>query len=317
MLTTQCLLIVAKRANHIQGNEVWIATGALLRSAMAAGYHREPNQTANISGFHREMRRRLWATVIELDLQASMDRGIPPSLREDDFNTRPPLNINDDAIQEPAGESSTPLGLESLTDTSFQAVAYRSLSLRLRICALINNSHVTTIESRFPEALAMEEEAMEALASIPSTWVSSAAEEWRTQRPLYLRTMLELLLRQYLMVLYMPFASRGGGADHAKYAHVRRARLETATCILSQFKTLVDHGVVPPSACSNAQFQAAVMVCHDLYLENSCFGKLVYLNISTAEPASIDHNQHRPRYCAPTQALPNRSSSWPSASCRC
>lgn len=287
MLTTQCLLLIAKRANHVDTNEFWVATGALLRSAVAAGYHREPNQAAKISSFQREMRRRLWVTVVELDLQASMDRGIPPSMREEDFNTRPPMNINDDAIPESVGNFSTAPSLKDLTESSFQAIGYRSIGLRLRICALINNSHATTLDSRFAEVSLMEQEAMEAIAAIPSTWVSAAADEWRTQRPLYVKTMLELLLRQYLMMLYMPFARCGKGADYAKYAHVRRARLEVATCILSQFKVLIDHGVLPPSACSNAQFQAALTVCHELYLENSCFGRSMYSNMISSATFSL------------------------------
>jgi hypothetical protein len=269
MLTTQCLLIIAKRAHHIQMNEFWIATGALMRSAMAAGYHREANQSAKISCFYRELRRRLWATVVELDLQAAMDRGIPPSLREDDFNTRPPMNLDDDALQQPAREPSTVPSLDNLTETSFQAIAYRSVGVRLRICALINNSHATTIEARFSEALQLADEVTDAVAAIPSTWVNTAADGWRTQRPLYLKTMLELLLRQYLLMLYMPFAGRGN-----RYVHARRARLEVAIRMLSQYKILIDHGILPPSACSHAPFQAALTICHELYLENSCFGEL-------------------------------------------
>lgn len=272
MLASDCLLIIAKRANHIQAHEFWITTGALMRSAMAAGYHREPNSKANISVFHREMRRRLWATIIELDLQASIERGMPPSLRQEDFNSRPPLNINDDAIQEPAQEPLTQMPLEILTDTSFQAIAYRSIGLRLRICALINNSHVETVESHFHDALAMDEEMMTALMTIPTTWMSTAANDGLSQRPVYLRTMLDLLLRQQLLLLHMPFANLG--EHHARFGHSRRARLEAATSILSQFKMLVDYGILPPSACSNCQFQAALAVCHELYLKNVAFGKL-------------------------------------------
>ncbi|KIW40829.1 uncharacterized protein PV06_08000 [Exophiala oligosperma] len=171
MLALNSLLAIAKRANHIQGNAFWIATGALMRSAMAAGYHREPSGLANISIFHREMRRRLWATIVELDLQASLERGMPPSIREEDFNSRPPLNINDEAIHENTKESPTPMPLDFLTDTSFQASMYRSLGLRLRVCALINNKQARTAESLFREALEIDEEITRALMAIPTTWI--------------------------------------------------------------------------------------------------------------------------------------------------
>ncbi|KIY03028.1 uncharacterized protein Z520_01494 [Fonsecaea multimorphosa CBS 102226] len=275
MLATNCLLVIAKRANHIQANETWITTGALVRSAMAAGYHREADSRAHMSVFHREMRRRLWATVVELDLQAAMERGMPPSLREEDFNSRPPLNITDDAIDESSGETPATAPLETLTDTSFQAIAYRSLGLRLRICALINNSHVQTEESLFDEALLMDEEIMKALMAVPATWGAGAAatatDKWPAQKPLFIRTMLDMLLRQQVILLHMPFANRSEPVP--KFGHSRRARLEAATHVLGQFRMLVDHGMLPRSGCDNCQFQAAMAICHELYLRSGVFGE--------------------------------------------
>lgn len=249
-----------------------------MRSAMAAGYHREPNSMANISVFHREMRRRLWATIIELDLQASMERGMPPSVRRGDFNTRPPLNIDDDTIHESAREQLEGMPLDCLTDTSFQAIAYSSVGLRLRICAMVNNSHVRADESQFLDILAMDEEIMKALTAIPTSWASTAADKWPTQRSLYIRTMLDLLLRQQLIVLHIPFAALT--VRHPRFNHSRRARLEAATSVLSQFKMLVDQGIVPPSGCSNFQFQAALTICHELYLRDEGFGKLSPTDLS-------------------------------------
>lgn len=315
ILAIRCLIIIAKRANHIQGNEFWIATGALLRSAMAAGYHREPNSMANISAFHREMRRRLWATIIELDLQASMERGMPPSVRRGDFNTRPPLNIDDDAIQESACEQFEGMPLECLTDTSFQAIAYSTVGLRLRICAMVNNSHVKADESQFLDVLAMDEDIANALTSIPTSWASKAADKWPTQRSLYIRTMLDLLLRQQLILLHMPFAALS--VRHARFRHSRRARLDAATSVLSQFKMLVDQGIVPQSGCSNFQFQAALTICHELYLRDEGFGKFSRMHSESFlyHSKETDMAKDPPQHCTPTHVLPRRCSPWPSASC--
>ncbi|EFY88777.1 C6 transcription factor [Metarhizium acridum CQMa 102] len=95
-LQVQCLLLVAKRANYIHETTLWASTGASVRWAMAAGYHREVGSEAPISPFYREMRRRLWATITELDLLAAMERGMPPSIRQDEFNTQAP--VNEDAL---------------------------------------------------------------------------------------------------------------------------------------------------------------------------------------------------------------------------
>lgn len=55
---------------------------------------------SKVSPFYIEMRWRIWATIVELDLQASVDRGMPP-VREADFNTIPPIYIRDYTVIEP------------------------------------------------------------------------------------------------------------------------------------------------------------------------------------------------------------------------
>ncbi|OAL34894.1 hypothetical protein AYO20_05855 [Fonsecaea nubica] len=277
MLATQCLLVIAKRANHIQANEAWTTTGALLRSAMAAGYHREPDSRAHISIFHREMRRRLWATAVELDLQATIERGMPPSLREEDFTSKPPLNIDDDAISESVQEPPTPSALDAPTDTSFQTLAYRSIGPRLRICALVNNSHHKPLEVLFDEAISLDEDITKALTTIPTDWASAPTrrDDWSTQRPVYIKYMLDMLLRQQLVLLHMPFANANRRTQPNRFGHSRRARLEAATSILNSFRLLVDQGIIHRSGCDNRQFHATMAICHELYLQNGVFGSIV------------------------------------------
>lgn len=70
------LLFVAKRINAIKEKRAWRSAGELLRHAMDAGMHRNitPNAGA-ISVFDQEMRRRIWATILELELMAASDKG--------------------------------------------------------------------------------------------------------------------------------------------------------------------------------------------------------------------------------------------------
>ncbi|RAO72650.1 uncharacterized protein BHQ10_008662 [Talaromyces amestolkiae] len=136
ILATHCLLLIAKRANYIQENSLWMSTGAVIRWAMAAGYHREAPSTARISHYQREMRRRLWATIVELDLQAAVERGMPPNIGVEDFHLKSPLNIDDKSLQE-LRDSDNDLPEEMpndvLTDTFFQSQLCSSLTVRLEI----------------------------------------------------------------------------------------------------------------------------------------------------------------------------------------
>lgn len=76
------------------GRMVWTLTAMVIRIAQAMNLHRE-EALSSVPFFEAEMKRRLWYVILSLDLQGSMDRGTDPIVRQDDFTTRPPMNIND------------------------------------------------------------------------------------------------------------------------------------------------------------------------------------------------------------------------------
>jgi hypothetical protein len=60
-----CLLLLAKRINCVDLKQDWIAAGDLVRLAIASGMHRDPSMLANVSPFEKEMKKRLWLTIVE------------------------------------------------------------------------------------------------------------------------------------------------------------------------------------------------------------------------------------------------------------
>lgn len=73
----QCLLIIARQHYSISGDLVWISAGTLLRTAIQMGFHRDPKYLPKMSILQAEMRRRLWATILELNIQSSIGSGMP------------------------------------------------------------------------------------------------------------------------------------------------------------------------------------------------------------------------------------------------
>jgi hypothetical protein len=57
-LRTRTMLVLAQQVRSVQTDEVWKATGKLLRSAMTAGLHRDPSEFPDIPIFEGELRRR-------------------------------------------------------------------------------------------------------------------------------------------------------------------------------------------------------------------------------------------------------------------
>ncbi|EED13822.1 conserved hypothetical protein [Talaromyces stipitatus ATCC 10500] len=264
ILAGHCLLLIAKRANYIQEASFWMYTGGLVRWAMAAGYHREASPAARISPYHREMRRRLWATIVELDLQAAVERGMPPNIGIEDFNAISPLNIDDNKLQEiQESGHNLPEGMprDILTDTSFQVLLYSSLTVRLEICALVNGCRE---QDDFQRVLALGEKLEVELQNIPE-WNNPRNSPRQQQTTMYVKRVLNIHLYQYILLLYFQFAVQASPSFKSKIC--RRARLEASLKVLDHYQKLIVDEKVPEQACRTGLVLAALNVCHEIYNE--------------------------------------------------
>lgn len=196
---------------------------------MAAGLHREPSLLCGkINTFDCEMRRRLWHTALELDLQATVDRGITPTIGPMDWDTNPPRNIDDEAFDvdteilpeaKPRGE---------FTRTSYLAWASESLSMRIELLYKINSIRNTldhdTINAYDDKLRIWIDEIpldkwIDAVTSSPaSTTTSPNTQHLPTPAslpsynrpaptPLVTMTLSQALTREYLTILHQPFAT--------------------------------------------------------------------------------------------------------------
>lgn len=107
---------------------VWTLTGLLIRLGQALGLHRD-GQQFKLSPFETEMRRRLWWQICALDVRTSEDHGSDPSIVEHSFDTRFPLNLEDDDL-DPDMEK-TPIEREGRTEMTFDLIRY-SVSTTVR-----------------------------------------------------------------------------------------------------------------------------------------------------------------------------------------
>lgn len=87
-----------------------------------------------------EMRRRLWLSILEMNLQSAYDAGGAPLISAEDYDTMPPANLDDEElISEP--ENSSPGGCTDggSTRLSVALALAQSLPLRLKILRHANN----------------------------------------------------------------------------------------------------------------------------------------------------------------------------------
>jgi hypothetical protein len=64
-------------------------------SAILMGYHRDPSHFKNLSVYQGEMRRRVWATIYQMDLGASTKLGMPRIIKDSITDALEPRNLLD------------------------------------------------------------------------------------------------------------------------------------------------------------------------------------------------------------------------------
>lgn len=263
VLRLYVLLLVALNSHGMERSKAWITTGTMVKQAMLAGYHRDPSHYTKISMFNKEMRRRIWTTIVELDLQVALDRGMPPSVQVSDYDSEPALNINDNEIQETATELPTPRPLGELTDCSFQSVLTQSLPLRLRICRLM---HSPRISCHYDEILRMDWELGRHLSKIP-TWSISDADDLQSQhKVILLKALLETRIGHCLLSLHTPFAIEA--SEEPLFAPSSRTRMEVAAMLLSTQRRLYETAR-PLALCNTGDLtmQAFCSICQLLHAD--------------------------------------------------
>lgn len=110
-------LICLRRNNDAR--VIWTLTGLVVRIAQTIGIHRDGTHFG-LTPFEVEMRRRVWWQVCILDVRASEDHGCDPTITEQTFDTKMPLNINDVDL-DPQTKASPPERV-GCTDMSFSLI---------------------------------------------------------------------------------------------------------------------------------------------------------------------------------------------------
>lgn len=220
----QCLLLLARETLGIGSDFLWISAGSLMRTAMQLGYHRDPKHFAGVSILHSEIRRRLWATIMEFAIKESFATAMPPLITMEQFDTEPPANINDADIDQETEHNPIPRDLTTFTQTSVQIILLRSLRIRLEIGILVTN-----IRSQLSY-----EEVLQLHADITSAYRNMHALEFTVNNKAFTQFQLnhvEFVLLRPVITLHQPWVIKA--RTDPRYYFSRKVCLDTCLAITS------------------------------------------------------------------------------------
>lgn len=222
-LQVHCLNILARQIFCLGSDLVWSSTGSLIHRAMQIALHRDPKHLPAMTVLQAEVRRRLWATILEIVVQSSLDSDMPPRISFDEFDTEPPSNVNDDAIDESTAVLQ-PHSKDEYTMTSTQLILLDSLRTRHRIVQLLNG---LSTEIPYADILTLTSKLTEAFRSC--TILANGMQN-PAVTPFH-RNLLDYQIRRFLLHMHIPFSCRA--YTNPLFYYSRKVSLDAAMAMIS------------------------------------------------------------------------------------
>lgn len=227
-LQTMCLLHLARQTTGPGADLVWISAGEVVRMAIYMGLHRDPDHLSKMPRLRAELRRRLWATIMEIALQASVDVGGPAAISLSDFDTRPPSNLEDADLEEHGGAEPcveslpSPRPVECFTQTSVQIALYRSFPTRLAIAQYLNDFRR---KSCYNTTLRLNADLTTAIRGL-SRVLSSFRDRGLGRPSEFQMLLVEHVMHSFSLALHLPWTA--ASQRDPRYYFSRKVSVETA-----------------------------------------------------------------------------------------
>lgn len=209
---------------------LWVLCGVAIRLGYRLGYHRDPKHYSQISMFEGEIRRRIWAHLVQFDVLSSYQVGLPTLIQDRHYDCEPPRNIFDEDLDMNCTELPPSRPETEMTPILYTIAKGRVLGVFKEIFDL--GSHVRMTNHDFDKVAILEQKLSKAIASIPPRLrlVSATAS---LIIPPSIRTRqynLALLGLKSSLILHRHYMAES--YQNPKYEHSRHACLEAAMTLL-------------------------------------------------------------------------------------
>ncbi|KAK3350098.1 hypothetical protein B0T25DRAFT_259119 [Lasiosphaeria hispida] len=202
-----CLIYLAKRMNNIKKKRFWNETGSLIQNAVMDMLHFDPPSTE--SPYTREMKRRIWAVLRELELQNSFEYGLPTLLHNLESSTAAPSNIDDNDFDQSSKSLPSPQPASRYTRASYQSLSARSWSFRLEISRRLFSTGIPKVLD-IDHLMRFTYELTHALDSLtPWTAEGTGRTESGKTHSLLASAFLQFQLKACILAIHRPYLKRG------------------------------------------------------------------------------------------------------------
>jgi hypothetical protein len=153
------------------------------------------------------------------------------------------------------------------TNTSFLHHSLQTTTLRAKLCALGNSLHCAP---DFQEILEYERRIQDGLSQIPKWSDHNAFQAW---------TLLDLQLRQFLVILHTPRVLQTRFRLQPDYRYSILTCLESSSVLIDHHIELIDTGVFALCCIRSDYYRAALLISHIAYHAAASSGSFTLLSV--------------------------------------
>ncbi|CAJ2511196.1 Uu.00g068210.m01.CDS01 [Anthostomella pinea] len=253
-----CLLYLAKKVNIIKKKRFWTTAGSMIREAITIGLHQDPDHAGKrISPYNAEMRRRLWATMVEFDVQASHNQGVPTLLSQVYNDTDAPGNLDDESFDESSTELPISRPRLEYTFSSYAHLSRQSLPLRLELNKLLTGPPV---DLEWEQVLQYSDMITQEIDALPEWDLEMEENSEMSHKPILAHTLLHVQLRQYLIPLHQPYLKLR--KYHSKYQTAEFVYYSAARDLVMMHDRLFQKGIRALYFLREDSLRAAMNLCN-------------------------------------------------------
>ncbi|EKG15178.1 Transcription factor fungi [Macrophomina phaseolina MS6] len=239
----------------------WILVGIIVRLAMRVGYHRDPSHTPQIKPFQAEMRRRHWATIVQLDLMTSTQVGLPRMVNEAVCDTVEPRNLLDQDFDDQVVDLPP-----SRPDSDMTSILYLNARNKLMtVFGMITDLTTSTFPTSYRHVMRLDRTLHNTVAAIPSGLQLKALSQSITEpsETILRRIYLDMTFHKARCILHRKYLT--AAQVNASYIYSRTSCIDAAVRIL-QHQDVLFRECQPGGLLHSGNWKITSVLNHDFLL---------------------------------------------------
>jgi hypothetical protein len=207
----------------------YLMVGVAVRLALRMGLHRDSEKVAGkISSYQGELRRRIWNTIVQIDLLVSFHIGLPAMVQSIDSDTRFPRNLRDQDFDEDTIELPPSRPETETTSMSYTIAKGRICHEFGKVAEQANRLSLP----RYDEVMSLDGLLNQAYAQVPPYFRITPLDLSITDSPeiIIQRFSLALLFHKTRCVLHRKYLTKGNRID--EYSYSKKTALDASMELL-------------------------------------------------------------------------------------